>query len=316
MNKETLLQQIDILLETTLEQYHQIQASKGRIPQIEIDLVMSNLRQTYEFVSMLDYMNRKTGTENYAPATSFVQEKNIPAPVENTFPVSKTVDASTPKLEESKPEIISEIKVEEEAVAENTIQVVEEKIENEPEVVVSETKADVHVEASQNDEAEESTKVEMTREMVKEFISMSTATETEAPAATATPVANLFDDIPPVVAKPASSNVKPSGDTPSFYDKFTQDKVEENSFVEKLQKKRIADLKAAIGINEKFLFINELFEGNLALYNEGIEKLNSCTNINDAKGYVDGELRAKFNWTNSPKADKMLMELIERRFIG
>ncbi len=315
MNKETLLQQIDILLETTLEQYHQIQASQGRIPQIEIDLVMSNLRQTYEYVSMLDYQNRKAGVENIAPANSFVEEKSIPAPLENTLVTSPTVEVKTPAVEEPKSEILPESKVEEKVETEITVPVVEQQIEAKPEVFVSETPADVQDEESESEVKEEYIKVEMTREMVKEFISMGAAPETPAP--TAVPAASLFDDIPPpAISKHVNHESRLSNETPSFYDKFTQDKVEENSFVEKLQKKRIADLKAAIGINEKFLFINELFEGNLALYNEGIEKLNSCTNINDAKGYVDGELRTKFNWTNSPKADKMLMELIERRFIG
>jgi hypothetical protein len=72
-------------------------------------------------------------------------------------------------------------------------------------------------------------------------------------------------------------------------------------------------LKAAISINDKFIFINELFDGNLREYNETIETLNGFKDPKQAMEFFD-LVRAKNFWDPASNAFKKLKEILERRF--
>ena len=58
-------------------------------------------------------------------------------------------------------------------------------------------------------------------------------------------------------------------DGPSIHEKIASAHVA-SSIASHQQRKPIHDLKKAIGLNEKFLFINHLFDGNLQVYNQAI----------------------------------------------
>jgi hypothetical protein len=71
--------------------------------------------------------------------------------------------------------------------------------------------------------------------------------------------------------------------------------------------------KAAIGINDKFMFINELFDGNLREYNESIETLGGFKTLPPAQEYLD-LLRRRNNWNSASNAFGRIKELVENRF--
>jgi hypothetical protein len=79
----------------------------------------------------------------------------------------------------------------------------------------------------------------------------------------------------------------------------------------KLQNKPIHDLTKAIGINDKFLFTKELFNGNAELYAKTIYKLNEFSDINDALIYV----QENFSWDDKNEAANQLMELVRRKLL-
>jgi hypothetical protein len=84
----------------------------------------------------------------------------------------------------------------------------------------------------------------------------------------------------------------------------------------KMHHNPIKDLKGAIGINEKFLFINKLFEGNSQLYNEAIERINNSSSISSARQIINEELQPKYDWQLDNEPAKEFLELVERRFIS
>lgn len=87
----------------------------------------------------------------------------------------------------------------------------------------------------------------------------------------------------------------------------------ERSLGPKIMPEQIENLKAAININEKFMFINELFDGNLREYNETIETLNGFKTFDQAADFLH-LMRKKNFWNTGSTAFKKLKELIERRF--
>ncbi len=76
---------------------------------------------------------------------------------------------------------------------------------------------------------------------------------------------------------------------------------------------RIDNLRSAITINDKFMFINELFDGNLREYNETIETLNGFKTLDQAGDYLDLMRRKNF-WDTGSNAFKKLQELVEKKF--
>jgi len=71
--------------------------------------------------------------------------------------------------------------------------------------------------------------------------------------------------------------------------------------------------KASISINDKFMFINELFDGNLREYNECIETLGGFKTLPQAQEYFD-LLRRRNNWNSATPAFRRIKELVEKRF--
>ena len=113
-------------------------------------------------------------------------------------------------------------------------------------------------------------------------------------------------------------------DKPTIGDKFGSEesihrkiasKTNSKTIADKLHHNPIKDLKAAIGINEKFLFINQLFEGNLQNYSAAIEKINTVNDLGTAK-QIAADLAGQMNWDDKNEHVKNFMELLERRFSG
>ena len=89
---------------------------------------------------------------------------------------------------------------------------------------------------------------------------------------------------------------------------------EDKSLAARLQRKPVSDLITAIGINDKFLFLNELFGGSMEKYNKSIRSLNGFSTLLGAKTYMC-ELQIEFQWDCTSDAYKKLNDLVERRFI-
>jgi hypothetical protein len=84
-----------------------------------------------------------------------------------------------------------------------------------------------------------------------------------------------------------------------------------NDISKKLQSRPLKDISTAIGLNEKFLFIKELFNDNAALYQNTIDKLNNFANFNEAIQFID----EYFEWDFDAEQVQKLLELVHRRFI-
>lgn len=79
---------------------------------------------------------------------------------------------------------------------------------------------------------------------------------------------------------------------------------------ELIKSKPITSLEGAIGINDKFLFIRELFNGDTELYNRTISTLDTSSSYGDAKAII-------MNCTDNDEeneAVKQLLNLVKRKF--
>jgi hypothetical protein len=98
----------------------------------------------------------------------------------------------------------------------------------------------------------------------------------------------------------------------SLNDKLKEVKIE---LSEKLTDAPIKDLKKAIGVNDRFVFINELFRGDEAMYERSIKTIQNFTIMAEAEFWIKRELKVKIGWHDSHPVVKQFDQLIRRRFI-
>jgi protein subunit release factor A len=76
----------------------------------------------------------------------------------------------------------------------------------------------------------------------------------------------------------------------------------------------IKDLKKAIGINDRFVFINELFRGDEVMYERSIKTINNFSIYPEAQYWMERELKIKLGWDNDRPATQEFYSLVKRRF--
>lgn len=111
------------------------------------------------------------------------------------------------------------------------------------------------------------------------------------------------EEEPPVPAEPITES------------KHALQQDQDDSLAQKLRKTPIDDLRKAIGLNQKFLLINELFGGDADTYNASVDQLNGSSNFSEASNWIDAELRGQFEWDNESTTVQEFLDLVERRFL-
>lgn len=81
-----------------------------------------------------------------------------------------------------------------------------------------------------------------------------------------------------------------------------------------LQSAPIRDLKKAIGINDRYLFVNELFRGDENMYERSLKTINGFTIYPEAEYWIQRELKVKLSWYEQSETVKLFDQLIKRRF--
>ena len=261
MNRQSIHQQIDLLIKALAEQHQQFRDGNGTIQQMELDLMLQNTRQLYEAILMLNHTNALSSLDEVKTAVM----QRIMAEKKAFDRKPEVPKAEVPREEAAVPE-----KQEEAIHHTNTEEVLIRAIVPQP--------------------------VEETKEKTVKPKKLSGGVN-----------ATLFEEVHTL-----GDNFE---DEESLH-KHIASKVPGKTVAENLFRKPIKDLKAAIGINEKFLFINQLFEGNLQEYSVAIEKLNSASDLQVAKQLLATEFASRYNWHNSDEHVQHFMELVERRFIS
>ena len=99
--------------------------------------------------------------------------------------------------------------------------------------------------------------------------------------------------------------------TESLNDRLKQEKTE---VVEVLKHEPIKDLRKAIGINDRFVFINDLFRGDEPMYERSIKTINSFHIFPEAEYWINRELIVKLGWDKDHEIVTHFYHFVKRRF--
>jgi hypothetical protein len=94
-------------------------------------------------------------------------------------------------------------------------------------------------------------------------------------------------------------------------DKLKQGKTE---LIEMLKETPVKDLRKAVGINDRFLFINDLFRGDETMYERSIKTINSFNMYAEAEYWITRELKTKLGWSKDHPTVQHFDQLVKRRF--
>ena len=260
------------------------------------------------------------------------EEEQVAPKEELAFEFEPEAEAEVPMESEFKVEPMEETPYEEEQVAEN----VEENEDGKNEPLVDEFGFFFHFEeATQQEEVAEEAPQQGQNESTKVVHVLEAIPEDEIPERDRVHGDELVKDNPlempkmegePFDYERAEYERPASDELPGF---FNQDEAEfefattetlgdkmrheDNSLAAKLQQNSVRDLKSVIGINDKFLFVNELFGGSMEKYNKSIENLNDLKTLNGAMIYLN-ELKIELQWNSSNEAYQRLKDLVSRKF--
>jgi hypothetical protein len=81
-----------------------------------------------------------------------------------------------------------------------------------------------------------------------------------------------------------------------------------------LSREPIRELKKAIGINDRFLLIQELFDGDEKKFEQAIKTLDAFSILAEASFWIEKEIKAKPGYTKDGPAALLLDQLVSRRF--
>ena len=101
------------------------------------------------------------------------------------------------------------------------------------------------------------------------------------------------------------------GQQESLNDKLKENRTE---VMHVIKDTPIRDLRKAIGINDRFVFINELFRGDEPMYERSIKTINSFNIYPEAEYWMNRELKIKLGWDDTRENVKHFYQLVKRRF--
>lgn len=159
--------------------------------------------------------------------------------------------------------------------------------------------------SSENDEA-----------VTNEFSGKSASSEKKEPAAKNPAPEFIFDPLTEIPTLSQQHSVKEINEMIGIRDASLNDKLKENKkeVGHILKEHPIRDLRKAIGVNDRYVFINELFRGDEVMYERSLKTINGFRIFAEAEYWIERELKVKLGWEEHKDATRVFYDLIRRRF--
>jgi hypothetical protein len=106
-------------------------------------------------------------------------------------------------------------------------------------------------------------------------------------------------------------NQKVAQNIPSLNDRLRQ---QQSEIGDRFSDLPVKDLRQAIGINDKFQFIQELFRGDVDSYERSLKTINEMHSLQDAEYWIERELKIRQGWEDDNRVVRQFYALVKKRF--
>ena len=319
MDIENIKLKINEIQQKINEQEVKILNQQEPIPMLELDVQMMYIRILYDqYLTLRSFLMQNNDSKDNNPEESIQKEEK---PLDNQLSIFDCKSNLSPKKQEkTEPQ-----KVTKEVVEEKTEEIVE-KVEEEEKVEKEEKEEET--------QAIEDDIIEIDLDNL-EFVEEEDDDEIEDKSTVDSPYKENFfpqinpmiDDKEPEIAVPTTKEVLqktgiPISSSNTVSDIYKKEATEindqfsgkqESNVADKLQKTQTNDLMKAIDVNDKFLFIRELFNGNGSLFTEVVNTINEFPKITEAIEYFE-EMKTKYRWKEESEAYKRMYALILKKY--
>jgi hypothetical protein len=76
------------------------------------------------------------------------------------------------------------------------------------------------------------------------------------------------------------------------------------------------DIRKAIGLNDRYLYLNELFGNQKQEYEAALAKLNELNSFEEAKQYINTEIATQYQWDKEEETVQDFYALLQQHFTG
>lgn len=291
MTKRPDLDTIGGLLADIRGQFEALRAAGDRADPIEVEL----FEATVSFLSANVSVFRKTFvplesvTEAIPPRRSAENQPQMPVS-ENDFVANEIHSTAMDEVDPEGDEMHTEIVDAQPEMDDMRTEVVEV----EPEINEVDTKVDIR----------------------PEFVDTPELTSSVEPEP-----AIVFESVPEVEASVRSEPVpeaEPAPARPLSLNEILANKrhpnTEGRAFANRMEHARSTDLKTAINLNDKLLFIKDLFNGYSLAYSEAIELLNRYDSMSEAEAFLQSNYAVKNDWASKPETAAKFYQILQKRF--
>ena len=288
MDRRFFLRVIEQNLKNIDEQFHMIRGKEGKIPQIELDIMMNNLRTLYEYFYQLEKVNRE------GPAVG-------PAPEKETEKERKTPDF-TGKKEHRTPSGAKEKKEPPRAAWKGA-----HETEKPPAIGKDVSPDDIEPEKEKEERPAAGKPGIPARDISPDDVTLEGEEKKDA----------LPENNEAAKESQAKKKGKNTADLFSEGSNTLADKLKSKDgtrVADKIQKSPVKNLRAAIGINEKFLLLNELFGGKMKDYEEAINRFESCPSLEESSRVLNS-YKNQYNWSMESEAYQTFDNLLKRKYL-
>lgn len=270
-----------------------------RVSRLDVDVLGEKMRQIYDLLLSSDW-NRIEEVKHVLPESEELTIERVETKAEKpaTETPKRRNETAEEKIETPKEIAETPFSPEPEQVIENEDKETKEKEEEKKSLKEEPKQAEVvsvEPEVVEPEESEEEKEIEEEKPETK---------EEESKDSHSSVLSYLHHNIM------REGEEKPKPQVGSTLDLFAE---KAPSIAERFESRTRSDLRTAIGVSEKFMFINDLFSGNLKEYTDFINKLNDLTTWDMSKLVIE-ETRQKKKWAAASLAYTTLQDLIHKRF--
>ena len=301
MDLNKLTRDADDLIRKVVSRYNQLYIPSGTISQVELDLMLDDMRKLYDTFKTIGHINLTLQNESNRPQV-LVNQSQKPEQQEtvSATPLYSEHSIQTPEepLETQKTYVEPTFSTE---LAEQLEEATEPAILLHNDSTVSE-QTDFDDDANLPELDFEPTVAKEEPKMQGEKIVQQQEPLEAAPEASFS--SNNPEPPSATLAEKFSTGSKSLSETIS---------PSQTGMGPRVFFQPITDLSSAIGLNDKFRFINELFDNNVSQYDEAITRINRAVNHDEASWIL--QKYHSNNWIQNDETLSRLKDFIRRRFV-
>ena len=99
-----------------------------------------------------------------------------------------------------------------------------------------------------------------------------------------------------------------------LYEQFEPKESRSSSISQKQRNNANASIRHYITLNQRFMFVKELFGGNANAFNAALDTLDACQNLREAHQWVEDHLAHKPQWEEESEVAQEFHRVLEHRF--